>query len=143
MKKLFLTLCAAVLCISANAFEFDGIDLNAPLTQITREIAKKGYVFDDEKQALTGLCQGTQIYLTINSENVTEKGHISQLIVEVPAANQAFFSNCAMLLNVIYHQTYNDGGNYNYNVDKDGTTLIMSKTQQGIRLTYNTPYSKK
>ena len=47
MKKMFLSLTALLMCLSASAFEFDGIDLNGSFVEITRQISQKGYVYDD------------------------------------------------------------------------------------------------
>lgn len=143
MKKIFMTLVAAVMAVAANAFELDGIDLNGTVTQITREVSKKGYVLADEKpNALKGYCQGTLIYLTFNYDDVMEKGHCGQVTIDVPASSGITFAGSAMLLNVIYHQTKNNGSSYTYSVDSDGTTLTLSQGSNGVQLTYTTPYYK-
>ena len=143
MKKLALILVAMLSCISTYAFDFDGIDLNGSVMDITRAIAKKNYVPTVENpNVLTGLCQGTKINLAFNLTDVTEKNHVAQLIVDVPNTDAAAFVDDAQLLNVIYHQVANTEAGYLYSVDEDGTTLLLSKTETGIRLTYNTPYYK-
>lgn len=141
--KRFLVILATVLCtLSASAFEFDGIDLNGTITTITREISRRGYVYDESQKALVGLCHGTEIMLTLNYDDVTEKGHLGQLHVDVPSNSASFFNNAVMLLNVIYHQVLNTE-EYVYAVDNQGTTLVVYKTDKGIRLTYNTVYYKE
>ena len=73
MKKLFVVLAAMVMTLSASAFEFDGINLNASVNKISAEIAKRGYTYDEDKDAFTGLCRGTEIYLSLNWKDVKEE----------------------------------------------------------------------
>lgn len=144
MKKIALILFALVMGINASAFDFDGIDLNGTVGDITRAISKKNYVATVENpNVLTGLCQGTKINLSFNLTDVSEKNHIGQLIVDVPNASGNAFVENAQLLNIIYHQISNAEEGYLYDVDDDGTTLLLSRTEDGIRLTYNTPYYLK
>ena len=144
MKKIALILFALVMGINASAFDFDGIDLNGTVGDITRAISKKNYVATVENpNVLTGLCQGTKINLSFNLTDVSEKNHIGQLIVDVPNASGNAFVENARLLNIIYHQISNTEEGYLYDVDDDGTTLLLSRTEDGIRLTYNTPYYLK
>ena len=49
MKKFFLAVMALFMSFTANAFEFDGIDLNGSVADITKQVSAKGYVFDQEK----------------------------------------------------------------------------------------------
>lgn len=143
MKKIALMLLAFMACFNMYAFEFDGINLNGTSTEVLRAISKKHYVASPENpNALTGLCQGTKIYLSFDLENVTEKNHVGQLIVDVPNNDADAFVNDAQLLNIIYHQTASTDAGYVYSVDEDGTQLLLSKTETGIRLTYSTPYYK-
>ena len=72
MKKLFVVLAAMVMTLSASAFDFDGINLNASVNKISSAIAKRGYVYDDKSDAFTGLCRGTQIYMSMNWKDVKE-----------------------------------------------------------------------
>ncbi|MBP5499456.1 MAG: hypothetical protein J6Y05_02010, partial [Bacteroidales bacterium] len=65
---------------------------------------------------------------------------VGQLIVDVPNASANAFVENAQLLNIIYHLVSNTEAGYLYQVDDDGTTLLLSRTETGIRLTYNTPY---
>ena len=143
MKKFVLLLISMIACINAYAFKFDGIDLNGSVGEVTRAISMKHYVAaTDRPNTLTGLCQGTKIYLSFNLEDVTTKGKVGQLIVDVPNTDASAFVNNAQLLNVIYHQVSNSEEGYVYSVDEDGTTLILSQTESGMRLTYCTPYYK-
>jgi len=143
MKKFALILVALLSSINAFAFKFDGIDLNGTVMDVTRAIAKKNYVATVENpNVLTGLCQGTKINLSFNLNDVTEKNHVGQLFVEVPNADATAFVDNAQLLNVIYHLVSNTEAGYLYSVDEDGTTLLLSKTETGIRLNYSTPYYK-
>ena len=144
MKKFVLLLISMIACINAYAFKFDGIDLNGNVGEVTRAISLKHYVAaTDRPNALTGLCQGTKIYLTFNLDDVTTKGKVGQLIVDVPNSDASAYVNNAQLLNVIYHQVAATEAGYIYSVDEDGTTLLLSKTDDGFRLTYNTPYFKE
>ena len=52
MKKIFFAVFALVMSINANAFEFDGIDLNGNIADITKQVSAKGYAFDDVKNGL-------------------------------------------------------------------------------------------
>ena len=147
MKKLLVSLVALMSVFTAKAFVFDGIDLNGTIVQVTREVAQKGYIFDIEKQCLKGNCQGTEIYLSFNTEDTKDKTKIGQLIVEIPmAANAteaaAAYKNVTMLFNVIYHQTANANGVATYSVDTDGTTLDVCAKGNSVVLTYNTPSYK-
>lgn len=145
MKKLMLSF--AAMCIAfftattnANAYEFDGIDLNAPQQQVTREISSKGYVYNQELNCLVGNCQGTEIHLSLNLYDVTEVGHVGQLIVDVPLTAKSDVQAATTIFNIIYHQISSSNGITTYSVSNDGTTMSLSSTKTGIRLTYNTPY---
>ena len=147
MKKLFYSfamMLVAMLFVSteANAYEFDGIDLNGKQQQVSREISTKGYVYDSQKGCLTGNCQGKQIYLSLNTTDVSEAGRVGQLIVEIPFADAKEIQAATTVFNVIYHQTANENGVVTYSVDKDGTTMALTQSATGIKLVYNTPYYK-
>ena len=142
MKKLFVVLAAMVMTLSASAFDFDGINLNASVNKISAEIAKRGYVYDEENDAFTGMCRGTQIFLSLNWKNVKESGKLGQLIVDVPMKEQNAMAIVTKMFNVIYHVAKGSKAN-TYEVSEDGTTVEVSTIANGIRLTYNTPYYKK
>lgn len=139
MKKIFLALVAITMCINASAFKFDGIDLNKNYFEIAREISAKGYVYDDKNDCLTGNCQGTTIVLRL----VAEKTKLSQLIVDVPMTEKDAAKSVEKIFTVVYHLISSENGVCTYSVDEDGTTLAVSNTANGIRLTYNTPNAKK
>ena len=142
MKKLFVVLAAMVMTLSASAFDFDGINLNASVNKISAEIAKRGYVYDEATDALTGMLQGTQIYMSMNWKDVKEAGKLGQLIVDVPMKEQNAQSIVTKMFNVIYHTA--DGGKANvYSVSNDGTILEVQSSSKGIRLVYSTPFYKK
>lgn len=142
MKKLFVVLAAMVMTLSASAFDFDGISLNASVNKISAEIAKRGYVYDEASDAFTGMCQGTQIYMSMNWKDVKEAGKLGQLIVDVPMKEQNALSIVTKMFNVIYHTA--EGGKANvYSVSNDGTTLEVQSSSKGIRLVYSTPFYKK
>ncbi|MBQ0060609.1 MAG: hypothetical protein KBT15_02390, partial [Bacteroidales bacterium] len=84
MKKLMFSLLAMLMCVTASAHKFDGIDLNESAVKVMREISVKGYAYDSEKDCLKGNCQGTEIYLSFNLTDVNTKGKVGQLIVEIP-----------------------------------------------------------
>ncbi len=146
MKKLFISFAATIIAFfaatNANAYEFDGIDLNAPQQQVTREISVKGYTWNQEKQCLVGNCQGTEIALSLNLYDVTESGHVGQLIVDVPLKGDEAIKSATIIFNVIYHKIASTATAITYSVANDGTTMVLSKTDTGIKLTYNTPYYK-
>ncbi len=141
MKKIFMILATLFLSLNASAFEFDGIDLNGKVVDITRQISQKGYVYDDALKCLKGNCQGNEIYLTINHTDVTEKNRLGQLMVDVPMPGNAYV-NVVKIFDVVYHRTDRTADTTTYSVSDDGTVLIVSATAQGVRLTYNTPYYK-
>lgn len=144
MKKFIVMLFAMISVVSAKAFEFDGIDLNATTVKVTRDVASKGYTYDIEKGCLKGICNGQEIYLSFNTEDVKEKNKIGQLIVDVPMDSADALKNVTMIFNVIYHQTSTANGVSTYLVDADGTTLDVKANGASIVLTYSTPnYSKK
>lgn len=138
MKKIIFAFVALVMSINANAFEFDGIDLNKNYFEIAQQISAKGYVYDDVKDCLKGNCQGTEITLSLKAE----KSKLGQLIVDIPMTGNAF-ENVTKTFNVVYHQTSKDQSSCTYSVSTDGTTLIVSAIANGVRLTYNTPYYNK
>jgi len=145
MKKLLLIIFCAVTAFSAKAFVFDGIDLNSDMLQITRQIAAKGYNYDLEKGCLKGTCQGTEIYLSFNTEDTKDKKKIGQLTVEIPVGTSAAeaataLKNASTIFNVIYHRV--EGTEAVYAVDVDGTTLNVKTKGGNLILTYNTPYYK-
>lgn len=141
MKKIFMILATLFLSLNASAFEFDGIDLNGKVVDITRQISQKGYVYDNDLKCLKGNCQGNEIYLNINNTDVTEKNRLGQLIVDVPMPGNAYV-NVVKIFDVVYHRTDRTADTTTYSVSEDGTVLIVSATAQGVRLTYNTPYYK-
>lgn len=142
MKKLFVAMVAMVMTLSASAFDFDGINLNASVNKISAEIAKRGYTYDEDADAFTGMCRGTKISLTLNWKNVKESGKLGQLIVDVPMQEENAFAIVSKMLNVLYHPVKGGKGNV-YAVSEDGTTLEVTLSQTGICLVYNTPYYKK
>ena len=92
--------------------------------------------------AFTGMCQGTQIYMSMNWKDVKEAGKLGQLIVDVPMKEQNALSIVTKMFNVIYHTA--EGGKANvYSVSNDGTTLEVQSSSKGIRLVYSTPFYKK
>jgi len=142
MKKLFLALVALVMSLSANAFEFDGIDLNASMLSITRSISLRGYVNDEANGGLKGDCQGQTIYLRFNWEDVSQRGKCGKLYVDVPQKDANALDVITSTFNVIYHQVGSVDGVKTYLVDNDGTTLSVEANSYGIRYTYTTPYYK-
>ena len=143
MKKFFLAVMALFLSFTANAFEFDGIDLNGSVADITKQVSAKGYVFDQEKNALKGNCQGTEIFLTFNYVDVKTQGKIGQFIVDIPMKESNAFDVMTKTFSVIYHLIGKSAnGGLQYSVSTDGTTLCVTKVSGGVRLTYNTPNYK-
>lgn len=144
MKRLFFTAVACFAFVLCHAFDFDGISLNDSYFHVAQEISKRGYSYDANRDCLKGNCQGTEIYLSINYKDVSKKGKVGQLIVEIPVSNKEYAQEHAIsLFNVVYHQQSNENGNIVYLVDKDGTTLQVSTKGNSIFLTYNTPFYSK
>lgn len=144
IKRFFF---AAVLALSsftgAQAFDFDGIDLNSPYMRVAQEISKRGYYFDVDRNCLKGNCQGTEIYLNINYIDVTKKGMVGQLVVEIPMKdNTNSMESVTTIFNVVYHQVDKTDKSVTYEVDHDGTKLILTQKGNSLFLTYNTPYYK-
>lgn len=148
MKKIFMTLVASVMMsLSASAFTFDGIDITGNVQNVMREIAAKGYVFNEEHNWLEGSCQGTVINLSFNLTDVKTAGKIGQMLINIPVeggadAVAAAFKNAQTIFNVIYHAD-KAGTPNTYVADADGTTMQLTQTATGLRLTYNTPFYKK
>lgn len=142
MKKFILSLAVMLTSISAFAFEFDGINLNDDAVKVTRAISTKNYVTDPVRNCLKGVCQGNEIYLSFNFNDVSTKGKVGQLIVDVPMKSADAYDNCIVLLNVIYHQVSKSADGTVYAVHADGTTLLVQKSTEGVKLVYNTPYYK-
>jgi len=142
MKKLFALLFGLLLSANMFAYEFDGINLNDESIKVTRQVAKRGYVTDPERGCFKGNCKGKEIYLSFDFDNVTEKNHVGALMIDVPMKHAEAYENCVELLNVIYHQDAETAEGVKYIVDEDGTVMILSKTNEGIRLTYLTSYHK-
>lgn len=143
MKKFFVMMAMMLAAFTANAFEFDGIDLNMPYSKVAREISARGYAYNTQRNCLQGTCQGTEIFLNINYIDVSKKGMVGQLIVEIPMANATeTIASATTLFNVIYHQTGKAADKTTYQVDPDGTQLIIAQQGSSIILTYNTPYYK-
>lgn len=142
MKKLMFLLATMLLGINAYAFEFDGINLNDDAIKVTRAISSKNYVQDPARNCLKGNCHGTEIYLSFNMEDVNTKGKVGQFIVEVPMKDANAINSCTELLNVIYHQVSKSNDGIVYSVDADGTTLLLQKSADGVKLIYNTPFYK-
>ncbi len=143
MKKLFITLTLMLTAFATNAFEFDGIDLNTQYSKVAREISARGYAYDANRNCLKGNCQGTEIYLSINYIDVNKRGMVGQLIVEIPMdTSEKAMADVTTLLNVVYHQVAKTAGTITYQVDKDGTQLVVGQKGNSVILTYNTPYYK-
>lgn len=142
MKKLFVVLAAMVMTLSASAFDFDGINLNASVNKIFSEIGKRGYAWNENSDAFTGMCRGTEISLTLNWKDVKEAGKLGQLIVDVPMNEKDAINVVIKMFNVIYHVA-KDAEPNTYAVSEDGTTVEVSAIATGIRLTYSTPFYKK
>lgn len=142
MKKIFFAVFALVMSINANAFEFDGIDLNGNIADITKQVSAKGYAFDEAKNGLVGNCQGTDILLRFNYENVSQQGKLGQLFVEIPMSEPNSLDVIVKTFNVVYHIKDKADNRYTYVVSNDGTTLTVSKKNDVVLLTYNTPYYK-
>ena len=142
MKKIFFAVFALVMSINANAFEFDGIDLNGNIGDITKQVSAKGYAFDDVKNGLVGNCQGTDILLRFNYENVSQQGKLGQLIVEIPMSEPNSLDVIVKTFNVVYHLKEKADNRFTYVVSNDGTTLTVSKKNDVVLLTYNTPHYK-
>lgn len=130
-----------MVCMNAFAFKFDGIELNDPSYKVTRAVSAKGYVMDETKQCLKGMCRGHEIYLSFNFTDVSTKNRLGQLIIDIPMKEADAYEVAEQLLNVLYHQTGEENsGVACYEVSEDKTTMVLTKTKEGIRLTYNTPY---
>jgi len=142
MKKIFFAVFALVMSINANAFEFDGIDLNGNIADITKQVSAKGYAYDDVKNGLVGNCQGTDIVLHFNYEKVSKQGKLGQLIVEIPMKESNALDVIVETFNVVYHLKNKVENSYTYVVSNDGTTVTVSNNNGLISLTYNTPYYK-
>lgn len=144
MKKIALIVSIMLLPLFANAFEFDGIDLNGTYTKIIQEISKRGYTYNHERNCLQGDCRGVHIYLSANYIDVSQPGKLGQLIVDVPTEDKSetVEKYYLQLLNVLYHQVDNKDGIPTYLVDKDGTQLTVQVIEGFVRLTYNTPHYK-
>ena len=142
MKKFLFFFIALVTFSNANAFKFDGIDLNGTQQQVAREISIKGYVYDQESNSLKGNCHGMEIYLSMDTENVQDRSKIGRLIVDIPMSDAKAYENSIVVFNVIYHRIASTSGNITYSVDDDGTVMELVKTSKGIQLVYVTPNYK-
>lgn len=143
MKKIVFMLMALFMSLNAFAFEFDGINLNDDAGKVTRAVSARGYVTDPERQCFKGNCQGTEIYLSFNFEDVKVKNKVGELIIDVPMKEANAIPVCTQLLNVIYHQVDKTAEGVLYNVDPDGTILILKETKDGLQLVYRTPFYYK
>lgn len=144
MKRFFIFFALFVGALSAHSFDFDGIDLNSTYIKVAREISKRGYIYDNERNCLKGNCQGTEIYLSINYIDVTKKDMVGQLIVDVPLDNSPYtWTSVTTIFNVVYHLVGKTDNSITYQVDRDGTQLVVSQKDNSIILTYNTPYYKQ
>lgn len=145
MKRLIVVFTLMLSSICAGAFEFDGINLNDPHYKVAREISAKGYTYNHERNCLEGVCHGVKLYLSTNYIDVSKGGMVGQLIVNIPldGDKKTQFDEVTTIFNVIYHQVAAENGTFTYEVDKDGTQLMLSHSDEFITLTYNTPYYSK
>ena len=105
MKKIFMTLVASVMVsLSASAFTFDGIDITGNVQNVMREIASKGYVFNEEHNWLEGNCQGTVINLSFNLTDVKTAGKIGQMLINIPVEGGAVVLESELDDRVVYAQ---------------------------------------
>lgn len=144
MKKFLFAIAFMAVSMAANAFEFDGIDLNMPFVKVSQEIAKRGYVYNDQRNCLQGDCQGKFIYMSINYTDVSQPGRLGQLVVEFPVEESVNIDldQVTTILNILYHHAEGAKDKHVYVVDKDGTQLAVNTKPGYIVLTYNTPYYK-
>lgn len=142
MKKVLFLLMSFAMFVNANAFKFDGIDLNGTQQQVAREISVKGYVYDQSTNSLKGNCHGVEIFLSMDNENVQDYSKIGRLFVDIPMANADALETATVVFNVIYHRIASTSGNITYSVDDDGTVMELIKTAKGIKLVYVTPNYK-
>lgn len=142
MKKLILFLISMVSLVNANAFKFDGIDLNGSQQQVAREISVKGYVYDQATNCLKGNCHGMELYLSLDNDNVVDKSKIGRLIVDIPMTTESALEDAVCIFNVIYHRIASVSGKATYSVDDDGTIMELTKTSKGLQLIYITPNYK-
>ena len=142
MKKFFVVLAVMLSSFCANAFDFDGINLNEPYAKVAQEIAKRGYSYNHQRNCLQGDCRGVDIFLSINYVDVTTPGMLGQLIIDIPISGNGteMFKNITTIFNVLYHQIDGQADAVTYQVDVDGTELMISQKDEFITLIYNTPY---
>lgn len=143
MRKIFIMMALALVSVAASAFEFDGIDLNGSLKNISMQIAQKGYVTDPETATMTGECGGVNLIISLKYDKVTEEGKLGQFIVDIPMDNPAAAQIVASTFAVIYHSLPSKADTKLFQVSNDGTTAEVAATKNGVRLTYTTPYYKK
>ena len=139
MKKLLIIIASLAMSIAANAFEFDSINLNEPYYKVSQEIAKRGYIYNHERNCLQGDCHGVKLFLAFNYIDVSRPGMLGQLIVEVPMEG-GMLEPITRILNVLYHQIPGENEEVTYSVDPDGTKLSIREKEGYIILTYSTPY---
>ena len=143
MKKILIMMAFALMSIAAIAFEFDGIDLNGNVVDISKKVAQKGYVFDPESGRLTGNCAGIQLYISMEYDNVTEPGKLGRFIVDIPMNNPSAVQIVASTFAVIYHSLPSKADSKEFLVSNDGTVASVQAINNGVRLVYTTPYCQK
>lgn len=142
MKKFLTTMFALLITAGAYAFEFDGINLNGKVLEISREISKRGYSQDYETNTLKGNCRGTDIYLSYNYVDVSQPGRIGEFYVDIDTKEPNALEVMRTTFNIIYHVGATKNGVNIYDVSDDGTKLTVTEGPRGVRLTYITPFYK-
>lgn len=124
-----LTLATLVAC-TANAIEFDGINLNGNAVEITRQFSDKGYAYSFDYDCLKGNYKGSEIFVTLDKDNVRQINRLGQLIVEIPESETVTLESVEKEYEALASCP-------------DGTKVTVSKGDIGIKVVFTTPYYKE
>lgn len=140
MKKFLVIAACTLASVAAQAYDFDGIDLNGRVIDISKQLAHKGYIYDAETGRLSSNGGGQATYITLEYDRVTQAGRLGRLIVDMPMSDPSAPQVVATTFAVLYSALPSQPDKPKYQVAADGTTATIQPTDNGVRIVYTTPY---
>ena len=140
MKPILTIIACMLISIAAQAHEFDGIDLNGRVVDISKQLAHKGYIFDPKTGCLSSTGEVSPIYITLEYDNVSQAGKLGRLIVDMTMSDPSAAQVVATTFAVLYRALPSQSDEKKYQVSDDGTTASVQPTDGGVRIIYTTPY---
>ena len=140
LTSAFLNTDYLITMFSNGANDFDGIDLNGRVVDISKQLAHKGYIFDPETGCLSSTGEVSPVYITLEYDKVSQAGKLGRLIVDMTMSDPSAAQVVATTFAVLYRALPSQSDEKKYQVSDDGTTASVQPTDGGVRIIYTTPY---